>query len=104
MTTFETNPKVSQAGLERGICDFRADWKPNLTYATSNDDPHCARDAQLKEADANVNSLRDEALEREDVIGQNYGTIQLLRQQVGELEKSKFVMGFHAKVGMKFKF
>lgn len=55
-------------------------------------------DLQLKEAEANVTSLRDEALEREDVIGQNYGTIQLLRQQVGELEKSKFVMGFHAKV------
>ena len=53
---------------------------------------------QLKEADATISSLRDEASEREDVIGQNYGTIQLLRQQVGELEKSKFVMGFHAKV------
>ena len=55
---------------------------------------------QLKEADATVSSLRDEALEREDVIGQNYGTIQLLRQQVGELEKSKFVMGFHAKASV----
>lgn len=53
---------------------------------------------QLKEADATISSLRDEASEREGVIGQNYGTIQLLRQQVGELEKSKFVMGFHAKV------
>ncbi|KAK9825965.1 hypothetical protein WJX74_001792 [Apatococcus lobatus] len=53
--------------------------------------------AQLKESDATISSLRDEASEREDVIGQNYGTIQLLRQQVGELEKSKFVMGFHAK-------
>ena len=52
---------------------------------------------QLKEADATISSLRDEASEREGVIGQNYGTIQLLRQQVGELEKSKFVMGFHAK-------
>ncbi len=32
VTTFKINPKVSQAGVERGICGVRADWKPSLTY------------------------------------------------------------------------
>ncbi len=43
-------------------------------------------------------AMKDEISERENVIAQNYTTIQLLRKRLADLEKHKYVLGFRTQV------
>ena len=43
-------------------------------------------------------AMKDEISERENVISQNYTTIQLLRKRLADLEKHKYVLGFRTQV------
>ena len=45
-------------------------------------------------------AMKDEISERENVIAQNYTTIQLLRKRLADLEKHKYVLGFQTQVRM----
>ena len=55
-------------------------------------------EAKVRDYEINMAAMKDEIAERENVIGQNYDTIQQLRRRLADLEKHKFVLGFRAQV------
>lgn len=55
-------------------------------------------EAKVRDYEVNLAAMKDEVAERENVIGQNYDTIQQLRRRLADLEKHKFVLGFRAQV------
>ena len=52
----------------------------------------------MKDYEVNMAAMKDEISERENVIAQNYTTIQLLRKRLADLEKHKYVLGFRTQV------
>eukprot|EP00884_Botryococcus_braunii_P019952 jgi/Botrbrau1/6640/Bobra.104_2s0027.1 len=51
-------------------------------------------ESKVKESHAQVDHMREQIRERENVISQNYESIQLLRRRVADLEKHKFVLTY----------
>uniref|UniRef100_A0A7R9VL67 Cilia- and flagella-associated protein 57 n=1 Tax=Chlamydomonas euryale TaxID=1486919 RepID=A0A7R9VL67_9CHLO len=58
-------------------------------------DNNVLRDA-LNDQQITIGKLRNELEERDEVMGDNYATIQMLRRQGQDLEKHKFVLGHKA--------
>ena len=58
----------------------------------------------MKDYEVNMAAMKDEISERENVIAQNYTTIQLLRKRLADLEKHKYVLGFRTQVTRLFWF
>ena len=57
-------------------------------------------ESKCKDFQVNIAALREEILERESVIAQNYSTIQLLRRRLADMEKHKFVLGYRTQVSL----
>ncbi|KAK9816472.1 hypothetical protein WJX72_000711 [[Myrmecia] bisecta] len=94
--TREVKLKGKNHILKTGHYRLKNEKKADIKALTELQEKCAALETRVQDYELTVTAMRADIAEREDVIGQNYQTIQQLRRRVGDLEKHKFVLGYRS--------
>lgn len=92
----EMKLKAENNLLKRDNARLRSEKEQEMEAAKKHSAAVAALQAQIDEHKKTIEKLKVEIVERDNVIGDNYHTLQGLRRKIQDLEKHKFVLTYKA--------